>query len=58
MKLRSRVAISTLSLLSIGLAVFGVHLNNRSVLSVGAYTNGDAATYYNDIDHMPRVALY
>lgn len=50
MKLRSRVAISTLSLLSLGLAVFGVHLNNRNIVSVGAYTNGDAATYYNDID--------
>ena len=50
MNTRNRATISTLSLLSIGLAVFGVHLNNRNILSVGAYTNGDAATYYNGID--------
>ena len=50
MSARNRVAISTLSLLSIGLAVFGVHFSNRSITSVKAYTNGDAATYYNDID--------
>ena len=50
MKLRSRVTISTISLLSLGLAVFGMHLNNRNVVTVGAYSNGDAATYYNGID--------
>ena len=50
MNARNRVAISTLSLLSLGLAVFGVHFSNRSITSVKAYTNGDAATYYNGMD--------
>ena len=50
MNARNRVAISTLSLLSLGLAVFGAHFFNRSITSVKAYTNGDAATYYNGID--------
>ena len=50
MNARNRVAISTLSLLSLGLAVFGAHFSNRSITSVKAYTNGDATTYYNGID--------
>ena len=49
MKIRNRIAISTLSLISLGLAIFGVRFNRQSVTKVSAYTNGDAATYYNSI---------